>query len=59
HCHSRPQLSITGSWRVITRRHPVIAQYLRRGERPICKHRSLPCQLLLTALYGSAQQSQW
>ncbi|CAI9586280.1 unnamed protein product, partial [Staurois parvus] len=32
----------------------------RTGERPICKqYRSLPCQILHSALYGSAYQNQW
>ncbi|CAI9610572.1 unnamed protein product, partial [Staurois parvus] len=34
--HSQPQLSITRSWTVITRRHPVISKDLRRGGELFC-----------------------
>ncbi|CAI9564398.1 unnamed protein product, partial [Staurois parvus] len=34
-CHSRPQLSITGSQPVISHRHPGITEFLRRG-RDLC-----------------------
>ncbi|CAI9599913.1 unnamed protein product, partial [Staurois parvus] len=55
-CRSWPQLSITRSQPVITRRHPVIAEYCQTGERTVCKqYNSLPCQLLHTALYGIAE----
>ncbi|CAI9572753.1 unnamed protein product, partial [Staurois parvus] len=38
---------------------PGDVQGFTTGERPVCKqYRSLPCQLLHIALYGSAQQSQ-
>ncbi|CAI9538435.1 unnamed protein product, partial [Staurois parvus] len=30
-CHSWPQLSITGSWPVIPRRHPAISKDFQRG----------------------------
>ncbi|CAI9576496.1 unnamed protein product, partial [Staurois parvus] len=35
-CHSRPQMSITGSRPVITLWRPVITEHLRRGGRLFC-----------------------
>ncbi|CAI9543939.1 unnamed protein product, partial [Staurois parvus] len=42
HRHSWPWLSITGSWRVITRRCPVLTENLRQGGGLLC----LPTVLL-------------
>ncbi|CAI9592326.1 unnamed protein product, partial [Staurois parvus] len=36
HCHSRLQLSITGSWAVIIRWRPVITKHLQWGRGLFC-----------------------
>ncbi|CAI9567456.1 unnamed protein product, partial [Staurois parvus] len=59
--HPRPQLSITGSRAVITRRHPVITEYLQRRSDLCINNTYLSlvssCTLLCMALKSRASET--